>query len=94
MLHSTVRLGGDGRTGAAHYVGWCEEENLLRRLRQHQTGTADCAITRAFVKAGGELHLVAVWPNRTRDDERRMKRGGNFARACWMCNGPTAKGEH
>lgn len=89
LLHSTVKLGSDGSNSASHYLGWCAEDDLVRRIRQHNTGGSDAAIVRAFVRAGGSLLLGAVWPGRTRDDERRMKTAGHLARHCAICQDPT-----
>lgn len=85
LLHSTVPLGTTGKNAASHYLGWCEEDDLMRRLKYHQSGHSDAAIVRAFVRAGGKLLLGAVWPGRTRDDERRMKNSGHLSRYCQVC---------
>jgi hypothetical protein len=86
LLHSTVPLGTTGSNAATHYLGYCEEDDLVKRLRSHQSGHSDAAIVRAFVAAGGKLLLAAVWPGRSRDDERRMKTAGHLARYCFICN--------
>jgi hypothetical protein len=87
LLHSTVALGTSGRNSASHYLGYCEEDDLMRRLKSHQSGHSDAAIVRAFKAAGAELYLGAVWPGRTRDDERRMKNAGHLSRYCVICAG-------
>lgn len=86
LLHSTVKLGSSGSNSAQHYLGWCDDDDLLRRLKDHQSGKSDAAIVRAFKAAGAQLYLVAVWPGRTRTDERRMKNGGHLSRYCHLCN--------
>lgn len=85
LLHSTVPLGTTGRNSAQHYLGYCEEDALLERVKAHQSGKSDAAIVRAFKEAGGLLLLGAVWPKRTRADERRMKTAGHLANHCLIC---------
>lgn len=85
LLHSSVALGSTGSNSARHYLGWCEPEDLMRRLRQHNSGKSDAAIVRAFIAGGGTLSLVAVWPGKTRTDERRMKTAGHLSRFCFLC---------
>lgn len=92
LLHSTVPLGGEGRNSASHYLGWCEDDDLVRRVKQHQSGTSDVAIVRAFHAAGAQLKLSAVWPGKTRDDERKMKKAGHLDRHCSVCH-PRVGGE-
>lgn len=60
------------RGQARYYTGWCEDHRLNERLQEHQTG-AGAAITRAAVRAGVTLTLVATIPGATRADERRLK---------------------
>lgn len=60
---------------AQFYVGWCGPKGLWNRLKQHRTGQGAC-ITRAAVKQGHRLVLVAEFPG-TRDDERAIKNRKN-----------------
>jgi predicted GIY-YIG superfamily endonuclease len=91
LLHSTVPLGTSGSNAASHYLGFCEEDDLLRRLKEHNSGKSDAAIVRAFKAAGADLHLVAVWPGRTRTQERQMKTAGHLSRYCHICNSGTPR---
>lgn len=91
LLHSTVPLGTKGSNSASHYLGYCDEGDLLKRLKEHQSGKSDAAIVRAFKAAGGQLLLGAVWPGRTRTDERRMKIAGHLSRYCLVCHGATLR---
>lgn len=86
LLHSTVPVGGTGSNSARHYLGWCQENGLARRLRQHRTGTKGAALTRAFRQAGGTLLLARTWPMGDRTLERRIKRQHNLPRWCPLCN--------
>ena len=86
LLHSTVPVGKGGRNGAQHYLGWCHETNLEERLRLHRTSKAHCALTRAFVRAGGKLLLAAILPGGTREDERKIKGQGHLPARCPICN--------
>ena len=56
---------------AKYYVGWCGPKGLWNRLKQHRTGQG-AKITKAAVKAGCRLVLIAELPG-TRDDERAIK---------------------
>lgn len=87
LLHSTVPLGTSGSNSASHYLGHCEEDALMKRVRQHQSGNGGAKITEAFVRAGGRLLLAWVLPGGTRDDERKLKTAGHFASKCTICQG-------
>lgn len=73
---------------ARHYLGWTENyprRRVLDRLALHLDGRGAC-IVRAAVARGITVELVRVFHDETRDDERRRKRAGNFARLCPVCN--------
>lgn len=91
LLHSSVRLGGAGSSGAQHYLGSCRDGELAKRIRQHQAGTG-AKITRAFVQAGAVLTLVHTWPGRSWAEERRLKRTGHASRFCPLCSDRGPKG--
>lgn len=93
LLHSTVSVGTEGRNAASHYLGYCEESGLANRFREHQSGASDVAIIRAFKARGGRLLLAKVWPGKTRDEERKMKRHGHFSRLCPICQ-EAKRGHH
>jgi hypothetical protein len=93
LLHFSRPLGDPKRPrmAARHYLGWTNGVAVDQRLADHRAGRG-AAITRAAVGRGIELQLVATWPG-TRNDERRAKRSGNFARRCPTCTGaPMAPG--
>lgn len=85
LLHSTVPLlranGGEVR----HYLGYCGEGTFDYRLFCHQQGRHSAKIVQAFLLRGGDLWLGNYWPELTRDDERRMKKGGHLPDRCLVC---------
>jgi hypothetical protein len=83
LLHAQAPLGGEGRSSARHYVGYCDFETLLQRLAQHANGQG-ARITRAFIEKG-ELWCVRVWPEGTHRLERRMKQRGHISDYCPVC---------
>src|SRR5919107_192062 len=87
ILHASKSLGGEGRNGAEHYVGWVPDEpNALKtRLKLHRTGRSDVAIVRAYRAIGARLYLGNYFPFMDRDDERRIKRVGHHDRYCEIC---------
>lgn len=69
---------GNARHMANYYIGYCEDDRLQDRLKEHRDGRA-AAITRACVERGIELVVVATLPG-DRSDERRLKRRKNTPR--------------
>lgn len=61
---------------AKFYIGYCEDDSLDHRLHCHQHGTG-AAITRAVIRSGRELSLVAVLPRASRTTERLLKNRKN-----------------
>lgn len=86
LIHSTVPVGGPGRTGAQHYLGYCRPGGLASRLEQHRRGRNTHGLVKAFLAAGGKLLVTRVWRNGDQAFERRMKRNGQLARQCPICN--------
>jgi predicted GIY-YIG superfamily endonuclease len=73
-----------GTSGARHYLGYCLDGEVERRLRQHNAGSG-ARITAAAVAAGLTLVLVRTWPG-DRKRERSLKRARHFAeRHCKIC---------
>lgn len=70
---------GSERHRAEFYVGWCAENGLERRLKEHRNGTG-AAMTRFASAAGIGFEVVATLPGATRDDERRIKKMKNTRR--------------
>ena len=86
LLHSTIPVGGSGRAGARHYLGYCRPGNLAARLEQHRKGRNTHGVVRAFLAAGGKLLVSRVWRDGDRALERRLKLNGQIARKCPICN--------
>jgi hypothetical protein len=86
LLHFTIRLGGAGRIGAQHYLGWSTANELLYRIAEHQHGTANCAITEAVRQRGGGLVPVYVRWKGNRSEERYLKRNGHLSQWCPICH--------
>lgn len=73
---------------AKHYLGFAED--IPKRIKRHVAGNGNPLVAAAKA-AGCRVVLVRVWPEGTRDDERRLKRqqrGG--AHYCPRCSGPDA----
>lgn len=87
LLHSDKQLG-KGRYGTAlHYLGYCQEGNLWKRMGDHYTGRSNVPIVRAFQEDGGTLYLVRVWPEGGRALERQLKTVSHFKERCPVCQG-------
>ncbi|SRR6266403_3023664 len=71
---------------AAHYLGFAEPGNVVKRIREHRTGNGArlCAVA---VKAGCKLVWVKVWRGKDRRFERRMKKRdfGSIFDVCPVC---------
>lgn len=85
LLHFSHRLGGPGRNGARHYVGWAQANGLVDRLEEHWSGRSDVAIIRELHRRGWRFEVGAVWYDQTRQDERRRKKNGHHERECFWC---------
>lgn len=66
------------RGQARYYVGYCEDGRFDERLQEHRHG-AGAAITRAAVRRGIQLSVVAKMDG-DRKEERRIKRWKNTRR--------------
>lgn len=69
---------GSNRHSARFYLGYCEDDRLQMRLKEHYMG-AGAKITRAAVQRGFGLRLVATFPG-DRELERKLKRQKNTPR--------------
>jgi len=69
---------------AQHYLGYTEQE-VGTRLQDHQHGNG-ARLTQVASDAGVKLWVVRTWTDKTRDDERRLKRHNNEPRFCPICN--------
>ncbi len=73
---------------ARHYIGFCEEGNLIDRFIRHQRGDGS-RLLRALNKAGIGYEVVRTWEGNDvdRDFERKLKRQRNGPRFCPTCRG-------
>jgi hypothetical protein len=85
LLHSTVPVGGPGRSGARHYVGLAMEGCLEQRLLDHMKNRNSTGVVQAFLERGATLILVRTWPNGGHALERYIKKAGHFADLCPIC---------
>lgn len=74
---------------ARHYLGWARDLAALhRRVDVHYAATPgdgkNHALMIALKQAGISFTLARIWPDGTRQDERRKKQRGH-ARQCPMC---------
>jgi predicted GIY-YIG superfamily endonuclease len=83
VIHFRERIGGDGRNGAQHYIGWASD--IAARIEQHHRGQG-AAIMAHVARSAIGFDVVAIFPGAARDDERRMKKAGHHAeRRCPVC---------
>ena len=64
------------RGRAKFYMGWCRDDRLGTRLRQHAKGQG-ASITRAAIENGITFKVVLLIPNGTRKLERQLKNWKN-----------------
>ena len=64
---------------AEFYLGYCDENNLEKRLKEHRNGNG-AAITRAAVEKGIGFRVVMMIEKATREDERTLKNRKNHRR--------------
>jgi predicted GIY-YIG superfamily endonuclease len=63
---------------ARFYVGYCADNRVQQRFKQHLTGQG-AHITRAAVQRGIQLRIIATLPG-FREEERRIKARKNTPR--------------
>jgi predicted GIY-YIG superfamily endonuclease len=68
---------------ARHYVGFCADNSLERRLEQHRSGNG--ARLMAAIELAGIEWTVALTHPGDRKFERRLKRAKNTRRFCPLC---------
>ena len=75
------------RMSARYYVGYCPDEDVPRRIKMHRTGIWDgqgsghhACLPTWFRKQGIAFRTVRVLWGAGREDERRIKRSGNYHR--------------
>jgi predicted GIY-YIG superfamily endonuclease len=70
---------------ARHYLGYVLGPHALEhRLHQHRTGQG-ARFLQVVTEAGIPFEVVRVWPEGTRDDERRLKLRGHLPDLCPRC---------
>lgn len=70
---------------AQHYLGFCEDGNLEKRIERHRKGSG-AKILRACVENGIEFKVVRVWEDGDRNFERMLKNKKNSRLLCPICN--------
>jgi predicted GIY-YIG superfamily endonuclease len=69
---------------AKHYTGWAADVDL--RIGEHMDGGVKSAnIVRKAALAGIGFAVARIWPNKTRNDERSLKKQGGASRRCPIC---------
>jgi predicted GIY-YIG superfamily endonuclease len=69
---------------AAHYVGWCQDDQPDRRLKEHLAGRGS-RLVKAAVAAGCEIEVAHFFPGASRTFERRVKNRGSAKKWCPVC---------
>lgn len=71
---------------ARHYVGWTQDEDVARRVREHieQKGRRPSRLIRAALLAGCKVTLAGTLEG-DREFERRLKRRGGASHYCPLC---------
>lgn len=70
--------------GVQHYVGWCQEDRLTARLREHAQGRG-AALVRAVIRHGSSVYLARSIPEGTPLLERQIKDKRQAKRLCPFC---------
>lgn len=75
LIHSEYR----------HYIGYCAESSLNKRLHRHLAGNGS-AVPYAAYGYGYTVQIVRVWRGAGRDFERWLKRQKKHRLFCPKCN--------
>jgi hypothetical protein len=86
LLHATVPLERPNGQKVWHYVGYCRDGTVTKRVALHNSSKSHVPIVRAFRKRGAKLLLARLWVGGTRDDERRIKQAGQHREICPVCS--------
>jgi predicted GIY-YIG superfamily endonuclease len=81
---------GSGRKFVKYYLGYCADQRLDQRLAEHRAGQG-ARLVAAAIQLSIDFELVRLWPNATRQDERRLKRQHNHRRFDPTVNPPRSK---
>ena len=71
LLHFERAVSGTAR----HYLGYCRNDRLDKRLAEHRRG--GCGMTRRAARLGISWELARTWPG-DRKTEAQLKRAGKF----------------
>lgn len=85
LIHSSVPIGGNGRAGARHYLGFTADGNLEQRMAHHLSGKSKVGVIKAFLENGGKLTIAMLWPDGGPSLEKYLKKGGHFDALCPLC---------
>jgi len=85
LLHSTVPLQRGNGQQVRHYLGHVQPGGLAHRLEEHRKGQHSAKVLDAMREKGATFLLGNFWPDRTREDERRMKANGHLSGQCLVC---------
>lgn len=88
MLHYERPL--SDRHPRFHYLGYADE-NPERRIKQHRRGQAGAVFTTEAHRLGIAFSVAQIWPNMTKEDERRVKRMKSHRRYCSLCTTRVAR---
>ncbi len=69
---------------AKHYVGFCEEHNLDKRIQTHFDGNGS-PLVHAAISSGIEVTVARTFPGGTRDQERWIKNQKGTPHFCPKC---------
>lgn len=71
---------------AQHYMGFADgdETKIAARLKRHRKNRGS-ALMAAVNAAGINYDVVRVWPDYTRDDERKLKNRKKARELCPVC---------
>lgn len=70
---------GSGKKFVRYYMGYCDEERLDERMKDHRSGRG-AKLTAAAAERGIDFDVIRTWKGLTRADERRLKNQKNHSR--------------
>lgn len=71
--------------GTRHYIGYCRDSLLEKRLEHHRMGRGSC-LMRAVTRAGIGWEVVRTWPGADGNFERLLKNRKKAAELCPVCD--------
>jgi hypothetical protein len=85
LLHLNPGLRRSNGAIVNHYLGWCHEGRVLKRLEEHRKGKGRSKLIQAALRAGSTIQLVATWAEGTPSLERYLKDRGHLKMHCPIC---------